>query len=106
VAYAVCWQSRARGNVAGELMQWLGDALTDVETAANDEARRRCPTTAPAGCLRRHQGQDHRQAEVIFSGAAARNGPLSRTGEGTRARFGTAAAQIVSACCERARTAG
>ena len=24
-------------------MQWLGDALTDVETAANDEARRRTP---------------------------------------------------------------
>ena len=24
-------------------MQWLGDALTDVETAANNEARRRRP---------------------------------------------------------------
>ncbi|MCJ2070060.1 hypothetical protein MKK75_14860 [Methylobacterium sp. J-030] len=51
-AYALAWTGRcqARGsrgefNVAGELMQWLGDALTDVETAANDEARRRRPTT-------------------------------------------------------------
>lgn len=57
VACAVCWQGRAhaRGweeqsapgdhyNAAGKLMQWLGDALTDVETAANKEARRRSPT--------------------------------------------------------------
>ncbi|MCJ2016880.1 hypothetical protein MKK84_05465 [Methylobacterium sp. E-065] len=50
-AYAFVWTGRCkkRGlngdfNVAGELMQWLGDALTDVETAATDEARRRPPT--------------------------------------------------------------
>ncbi|MCJ2019967.1 hypothetical protein MKK84_21465 [Methylobacterium sp. E-065] len=50
-AYALVWTGRCkkRGsngdfNVAGELMQWLGDALTDVETAAIDEARRRSPT--------------------------------------------------------------
>ena len=30
-------------NAPGKLMQWLGDALTDVETAANNEARRRRP---------------------------------------------------------------
>jgi hypothetical protein len=50
VAYATVWTARckARGhgdnpNAAGRLMQWLGDALTDVETAANNEARRRIP---------------------------------------------------------------
>jgi len=50
-AYALAWTGRCQPhgrqgehNVAGELMQWLGDALTDVETAANDEARRRRPT--------------------------------------------------------------
>ena len=53
MAYAAVWMGRckARGrgdeyNVAGKLMQWLGDALTDVETAANDEARRRRPANA------------------------------------------------------------
>lgn len=51
VAYATVWSARckARGpgdgpNAAGKLMQWLGDALTDVETATNNEARRRIPT--------------------------------------------------------------
>ena len=59
VASAVCWQARchARGwseqsapgdryNAAGKLMNWLGDALTDVESAANKEARGRQATTA------------------------------------------------------------
>ena len=53
VAYALVWTGRckARGpgdhyNAAGKLMQWLGDALTDVETAANNEARRRRPATS------------------------------------------------------------
>ena len=59
VASAVCWQRRchARGwneqsapgdryNAAGKLMNWLGDALTDVESAANKEARGRQATTA------------------------------------------------------------
>ncbi|CAA2161220.1 hypothetical protein MBRA_06380 [Methylobacterium brachiatum] len=52
VAYATAWTGRckARGpgdhyNAAGELMQRLGDALTDVESAAIREARRRQPTT-------------------------------------------------------------
>lgn len=50
-AYALVWTGRCKThsgdfNAAGELMQWLGDALTDVESAANDEARRRRPTTA------------------------------------------------------------
>ncbi|MCJ2124777.1 hypothetical protein [Methylobacterium sp. J-077] len=58
-AYALVWTGRChtRGwdesknpgdqyNAVGKLMQWLGDALTDVETAANDEARRRRPTTS------------------------------------------------------------
>jgi hypothetical protein len=51
VAYATVWTARckARGrgddpNAAGKLMQWLGDALTDVETAAHNEARRRTPS--------------------------------------------------------------
>lgn len=51
VAYATVWTARckARGrgddpNVAGKLMQWLGDALTDVETTAHNEARRRTPS--------------------------------------------------------------
>jgi hypothetical protein len=50
LAHALVWTGRckARGrgdqpNLAGELMQWLGDALTDVETAANAAARRRIP---------------------------------------------------------------
>ncbi|WP_267423164.1 hypothetical protein [Methylobacterium sp. GC_Met_2] len=56
-AFAVCWQDRckARGwrqqnppadqyNVAGQLMQWLGDALTDVETAVDRELDRRTPS--------------------------------------------------------------
>ena len=51
VAYATTWQGRcqirsARGlvvplNPIGDLMHWLGDALTDVETAARNEAERR-----------------------------------------------------------------
>ncbi|TXN51700.1 hypothetical protein [Methylobacterium sp. WL2] len=52
VAYATAWTGRckARGpgdhyNAAGELMQRLGDALTDVESAAIREAQRRQPTT-------------------------------------------------------------
>ncbi|MCJ2092810.1 hypothetical protein MKK67_09890 [Methylobacterium sp. J-072] len=52
VAYATAWTGRckARGagdhyNAAGELMQRLGDALTDVESAAIREARLRRPTT-------------------------------------------------------------
>ena len=53
-AYALVWTGRChtRGwektknpadqhNAAGKLMQWLGDALTDVESAAAGEARRR-----------------------------------------------------------------
>ena len=56
-AYALVWTGRChtRGwektknpadqhNAAGKLMQWLGDALTDVESAAAGEARRRVPT--------------------------------------------------------------
>ncbi|MDH2311458.1 hypothetical protein [Methylobacterium brachiatum] len=53
VAYAGCWQgrcqSRDRGeeyNAAGKLMQWLGDALTDVETAVTREAKRRRPANS------------------------------------------------------------
>ena len=55
-AYALVWTGRchtrgwdkAKGpetqyNAAGKLMQWLGDALTDVESAAAEEARRREP---------------------------------------------------------------
>ncbi|MGE8131797.1 hypothetical protein ACQKQD_33185 [Methylobacterium sp. NPDC080182] len=50
VAYATVWTDRcsthghaAELNAAGELMQWLGEALTDVETAAEKEAARRVP---------------------------------------------------------------
>ena len=53
VAYATAWTGwcKARGpdddyNAAGKLMQWLGDAPTDVETAANNEARRRRPANS------------------------------------------------------------
>ncbi|MGU3407906.1 hypothetical protein [Methylobacterium brachiatum] len=59
VASAVCWQGRChtrgwseqsnpgdRYNAAGQLMHWLGDALTDVESAANKEARGRRAATA------------------------------------------------------------
>ena len=50
VAYATVWTGRCKGrggryNAAGELMQWLGDALTDVESAAVDELQRRRPTS-------------------------------------------------------------
>ncbi|MCJ2093988.1 MULTISPECIES: hypothetical protein [unclassified Methylobacterium] len=58
-AYALVWTSRChtRGwdeskhpgdqyNAAGKLMQWLGDALTDVETAVDKEAARRLPDNA------------------------------------------------------------
>lgn len=54
VAYAHTWGARCRQgtnaygapyfNAAGKLMQWLGDALTAVETAVNQEVRRRRPT--------------------------------------------------------------
>lgn len=50
VAYATTWQGRCKmrgygdeANAAGKLMQWLGDALTDVETATSAEAARRLP---------------------------------------------------------------
>ncbi|SEP09621.1 hypothetical protein SAMN02799625_04658 [Methylobacterium sp. UNC300MFChir4.1] len=50
VAYATVWTDRCRAhgpaaehNAAGKLMQWLGEALTDVETAAEKEASRRVP---------------------------------------------------------------
>ncbi|MCJ2055934.1 hypothetical protein MKL09_05140 [Methylobacterium sp. J-048] len=50
VAYATTWQGRCKmrgygdeANAAGKLMQWLGDALTDVETATSAEAARRVP---------------------------------------------------------------
>ena len=49
-AYALVWTGRcqprgSRGefNIVGKLMQRIGDALTDVETAANTEAARRTP---------------------------------------------------------------
>jgi hypothetical protein len=52
-AYALVWTGRCKAdgpgglyNAAGKLMQWLGDALTSVETAANEEAKLRRPTTA------------------------------------------------------------
>ncbi|MCJ2052107.1 hypothetical protein [Methylobacterium sp. J-070] len=31
-------------NDAGKLVQWLGDALTDVESVVDKEVRRRVPT--------------------------------------------------------------
>jgi hypothetical protein len=53
VAYAHVWGPRCRRrgyasvasdfNAAGKLMQWIGDALTSVESAAHEEARRRAP---------------------------------------------------------------
>ena len=49
-AYSLVWTGRCKApgpgynyNAAGKLMQWLGDALTDVETAASEEAARRVP---------------------------------------------------------------
>ena len=52
VAYAMAWtgrcHTRAGGeqhNAAGKLMQWLGEALTDVADEARKEARRRRPKT-------------------------------------------------------------
>ncbi len=56
IAYAFASSGRGEGhsagpilgchfNAAGELMQWLGDALTDVESAVIAEARRRAPAT-------------------------------------------------------------
>lgn len=58
-AYALVWTGRchvrgwdkAKGpegqyNAAGKLMQWLGDALTDVTSAAQLEARLRQPTNS------------------------------------------------------------
>ncbi|MGE8128926.1 hypothetical protein ACQKQD_18295 [Methylobacterium sp. NPDC080182] len=56
VAYAHAWGARCRSgenkhgapyfNVAGDLVQWIGDALTAVETAVHEEARRRVPDGA------------------------------------------------------------
>ncbi|SFM92753.1 hypothetical protein [Methylobacterium pseudosasicola] len=59
VASAMAWTGRCHArrwseqsapgdhyNAAGKLMNWLGDALTDVESAANKEAKRRRPTTS------------------------------------------------------------
>jgi hypothetical protein len=55
VAYAHAWGARCRKgenkhgapyfNAAGDLVQWLGDALTAVETAVHMEARRRTPAS-------------------------------------------------------------
>ncbi len=54
VAYAHAWGARCRRgenkhgapyfNAAGDLVQWIGDALTAVETAVHKEVRRRTPT--------------------------------------------------------------
>lgn len=54
IVYAHTWGPRCRQsenkhgapyfNAAGKLVQWIGDALTAVETAAHAEARRRTPT--------------------------------------------------------------
>ena len=53
VAYTHAWNPRCHEganaygaphyNAAGRLVQWIGDALTDVESAAEKEARRRVP---------------------------------------------------------------
>jgi hypothetical protein len=53
VAYVHAWGPRCRNganaygaphfNAAGKLVQWVGDALTAVESAAEEEARRRTP---------------------------------------------------------------
>ena len=53
VAYVHAWGPRCRDrvnasgaphfNAAGKLVQWVGDALTAVESAAEEEARRRTP---------------------------------------------------------------
>lgn len=53
VAYAHAWGARCRSgenkhgapgfNAAGDLVQWVGDALTAVESAVHREARRRVP---------------------------------------------------------------
>ncbi|MCJ2016476.1 hypothetical protein MKK84_03395, partial [Methylobacterium sp. E-065] len=63
VAYVHAWSPRCRDrvnasgaphfNAAGKLVQWVGDALTAVETAAEDEARRRTP-----------EGQDDRETRL------------------------------------------
>lgn len=58
MAHAMCWQGRchARGwneranpgdqyNVAGDLMQWLGDEMTEVVSATVQEATQRVPST-------------------------------------------------------------
>ena len=54
VAYAAAWSPRCHRRVnaygahdyndAGKLMQWLGDALTDVETAVDKEVASRAPS--------------------------------------------------------------
>ena len=55
VAHAAVWQGRCQKansgagsnhNAAGELMHWLGDALSSVESAAADELQRRRPVKA------------------------------------------------------------
>ena len=74
-------------NAAGKLVQWLGDALTDVESAADDEARQRRPpaslTTARLGwrCCRRpviHNGDpdeiDAFARELLAHAEAERRG--------------------------------
>jgi hypothetical protein len=54
IAYARAWGPRCRRgenkhgapyhNAAGDLVNWIGDALTAVEAAVHKEARRRTPT--------------------------------------------------------------
>lgn len=56
VAYAHAWSALCRRgenkhgapyfNAAGDLVQWIGDALTAVETAVHEEARRRTPAAS------------------------------------------------------------
>ena len=54
VAYVHAWSPRCRDrvnasgaphfNAAGKMVQWVGDALTAVESAVEKEAQRRTPT--------------------------------------------------------------
>ena len=63
VAYVHAWGPRCRDrvnasvaphfNAAGKLVQWVGDALTAVESAVEEEARRRTP-----------EGRDDRESRL------------------------------------------
>lgn len=94
VALAVTWQGQCRLkgsnydlNAAGRLMQWLGDALTDVESAAAIEVEKRTPSDV----------YDRQTRAAIRARSIIANGDVEETAAFARELVGLAAAQAAEA---------